>query len=178
MLARDEERNNLAKKLHDEVATDMALLGQKLRDENLRKSLLDLRGNIRGISHELSTEDFEEISFEDQIKNLMVDMMDLGVQLNPKGLNEQDWTNYSNGFKKMLYLVIKEAVVNAQTHGKAKNIDLVFDAGKKSMLVGIKDDGARYRNTQYETTRKRGRWALGNSFKPRKWRRIQIYFTD
>ena len=141
VLARDEERNNLAKKLHDEVATDMALLSQKLRDENLRKNLLDLRGNIRGISHELSTEDFEEISFEDQIKNLMVDMMDLGVQLNPKGLNEQDWTNYSNGFKKMLYLVIKEAVVNAQTHGKAKNIDLVFDAGKKSMLVGIKDDG-------------------------------------
>ena len=144
VLARDEERNNLAKKLHDEVATDMALLSQKLRDENLRKNLLDLRGNIRGISHELSTEDFEEISFEDQIKNLMVDMMDLGVQLNPKGLNEQDWTTYSNGFKKMLYLVIKEAVVNAQTHGKAKNIDLVFDAGKKSMLLGIKDDGTGF----------------------------------
>ncbi len=144
VLARDEERNNLAKKLHDEVATDMALLSQKLRDENLRKNLLDLRGNIRGISHELSTEDFEEISFEDQIKNLMVDMMDLGVQLNSKGLKEQDWTTYSNAFKKMLYLVIKEAVVNAQTHGKAKNIDLIFDAGKKSMLLGIKDDGTGF----------------------------------
>ncbi len=144
VLARDEERNNLAKKLHDEVSTDMLLLSQKLSDENLRKNLLDLRGNIRGISHELSTEDFGEISFEDQIKNLMVDMMDLGVQLSPKGLNEQDWTTYSNAFKKMLYLLIKEAVVNAQAHGKAKNIDLVFDAGKKSMLLGIKDDGTGF----------------------------------
>jgi signal transduction histidine kinase len=141
VLARDEERNNLAKKLHDEVATDMALLSQKLRDENLRKNLLDLRGNIRGISHELSTEDFEEISFEDQVKNLMVDMMDLGVRLDPQGLSEEDWPAYSNGFKKMLYLLIKEAVVNAHSHGKAKNIELLFDSGRKSMLLSINDDG-------------------------------------
>ena len=84
---------------------------------------------------------FEEISFEDQFKNLMVDMMDLGVRLDPQGLSEEDWPAYSNGFKKMLYLLIKEAVVNAHSHGKAKNIELLFDSGKKSMLLGINDDG-------------------------------------
>ena len=63
--AREEERQQIAKSLHDEVAGDLRLLYLKLTGaelENEAESVEKINDNVRNLSHQLSSVRFDETS--------------------------------------------------------------------------------------------------------------------
>ena len=92
--AREHERKQIAKSLHDEVAGDLRLLHQKLEKSNLleeAQKLDTVKDNVRNLSHQLSSVSFDKVSFKDQIINLVSDYFELDFRIMVTGLQEYEW---------------------------------------------------------------------------------------
>ncbi len=107
--AREHERQQIAKSLHDEVAGDLRLLHQKLENSQqfeVAKRLDTIKENVRNLSHRLSSVSFDKVSFKDQIINLVSDYFTPNFKISVNGLQDFDWTLANNSIKRLLYLTI------------------------------------------------------------------------
>lgn len=142
--AREHERQQIAKSLHDEVAGDLRLLHYKLEKSNLleeAQKLNAVKENVRNLSHQLSSVSFDKVSFKNQIINLVSDYFELDFKIKVNGLQNYDWSTVDNSIKRLLYLSIRESIQNCKKHAKASKITINFSVRKKYVHLGIIDDG-------------------------------------
>ncbi|MGG6229764.1 tetratricopeptide repeat-containing sensor histidine kinase [Tenacibaculum sp. SDUM215027] len=148
--AREHERKQIAKSLHDEVAGDLRLLHRKLEKSNLvdeAKRLDAVKENVRNLSHQLSSISFKKVSFRDQIINLVSDYYDLNFKIKVNGLQNHDWLAVDNSIKRLLYLSARESIQNCKKHAKASKVTINFSVHKKYVHLGIIDDGIGFDTT-------------------------------
>ncbi|WP_028889804.1 tetratricopeptide repeat-containing sensor histidine kinase [Tenacibaculum ovolyticum] len=142
--AREHERQQIAKSLHDEVAGDLRLLHQKLEKSNLLEEAQKLdavKENVRNLSHQLSSISFDKVSFRDQIINLVSDYFELDFRIKVSGLQEYNWITINDSIKRLLYLSTRESVQNCKKHAKASKIVIDFAIQKNYVLLSITDNG-------------------------------------
>ncbi|OSY87038.1 hypothetical protein WH52_13310 [Tenacibaculum holothuriorum] len=142
--AREHERQQIAKSLHDEVAGDLRLIHQKLEGSNLleeAQKLNTVKDNVRNLSHQLSSVSFDKVPFKDQIINLVSDYFTLDFRIKVNGVNDIEWTKINNSIKRLLYLSIRECIQNTQKHAEANLITIDFSVHKKSVFLNITDNG-------------------------------------
>lgn len=141
---REKERQQIAKSLHDEVAGDIRMLHLKLAKTNQTeeaKSLDVIKENVRNLSHQLSSESFDKVSFKDQIINLISDFFEIDFRIKPEKIDTVDWQNINNAIKRTLFLTIRESIQNAKKHAAAKNVVLSFSESKNAVFLTISDNG-------------------------------------
>ena len=142
--AREHERQQIAKSLHDEVAGDLRLIHQKLENSNLLEEAQKLnivKDNVRNLSHQLSSVSFDKVSFKDQIINLVSDYFSLDFRIKVNGINDVEWTKINNSIKRLLYLSIRECIQNTQKHAEANVVTIYFSVHKKSVFLNVTDNG-------------------------------------
>jgi len=142
--AREEERQQIAKSLHDEVAGDLRVLHQKLSKTELlgeAKSVEKIKDNVRNLSHQLSSVSFEEVSFKDQLINLISDNFSLDFRISTEGIDTVPWEEINNTIKRTLYLSIRESLQNTLKYAKANKFFIQFSSEKKEILLLLKDNG-------------------------------------
>lgn len=142
--AREHERQQIAKSLHDEVAGDLRLLHQKLEKSNLLEEAQKLdavKENVRNLSHQLSSISFDKVSFKDQIINLVSDYFELDFKIKVKGLQGHNWITINDSIKRLLYLSTRESIQNSKKHAKASKIVIDFAIQKNYVLLSITDNG-------------------------------------
>lgn len=144
ITAREDERQQIAKSLHDEVAGDLSLLHQKLKKSNLleeAKKLNAVKENVRNLSHQLSSISFNKVSFKDQIINLISDYFEINFRISVTGLKEHNWQELNNAINRLLYLSVRETIQNCKKHAKASKVIITFAIHKNHVFLQIKDNG-------------------------------------
>ena len=142
--AREQERKEIALSLHDKVVGDLRAVYQKaLKTETseIAEPLLTIKDQIRNLSHKLSSVDFEEVSFKDQMINLASDYFEPKFRIKIQNINEIDWSVVNKEIKRTLFLVSREAIQNSKKHGEATLVNINFKSYKKTIQLEIKDDG-------------------------------------
>lgn len=142
--AREEERQQIAKSLHDEVAGDLRMLHQKLSKTELQgeaKSVEKIKDNVRNLSHQLSSVSFDEVSFKDQLINLISDNFSLNFRIKVEGMDSIPWEEVNNTIKRTLYLSIRESLQNTLKHANADQFFIRFSGEKKEILLLLEDNG-------------------------------------
>lgn len=142
--AREHERQQIAKSLHDEVAGDLRVLHQKLvgnQQQEEAAGLEKIKDNVRNLSHQLSSVSFEDVSFKDQMINLATDYFTKDFKVFVKGLEDEAWSEVNETIKRTLYLSVRESVQNALRHSNASRFDIHFAMHKKEVSVSAKDNG-------------------------------------
>ncbi|WP_271405483.1 ATP-binding protein [Tenacibaculum soleae] len=142
--AREHERQQIAKSLHDEVAGDLRLLHQKLEKSNLLEEAQKLdavKENVRNLSHQLSSISFGKVSFKDQIINLVSDYFELDFRITVAGLQENEWHTINDAIKRLLYLSTRESIQNSKKYAQASKISIDFTVYKKYVHLTIADNG-------------------------------------
>ncbi|CAM1343256.1 tetratricopeptide repeat-containing sensor histidine kinase [Tenacibaculum aestuarii] len=145
--AREQERQQIAKSLHDEVAGDLRLLHRKLEKSNLIEEAVKLNAvkeNVRNLSHQLSSISFDKVSFKDQIINLVSDYFELDFKIKVYGIRDYDWTTIDNSIKRLLYLSTRESIQNCKKYAKASTITIDFSVHKKYVHLNITDNGVGF----------------------------------
>ncbi|SNR17746.1 tetratricopeptide repeat-containing sensor histidine kinase [Tenacibaculum jejuense] len=148
--AREKERRQIAKSLHDEVAGDLRLLHQKLAQTNLlveAEKLELVKDNVRNLSHQLSSVSFEKVNFTDQIINLISDYFAPNFIIRAHHLKDINWEEVDNPIKRVLYLSIRESIQNCEKYAQASRVDISFKVHKKSVLLKIQDNGIGFDTT-------------------------------
>lgn len=142
--ARENERQQIAKSLHDEVAGDLRMLHNKLEKSNLieeAQKLNNVKDNVRNLSHQLSSVSFDEVSFKDQIINLVSDYFELDFKISVNGLHEYEWQYINDAIKRLLYLGIRESIQNCKKYAQASKIIINLTVQKNYVLLNITDNG-------------------------------------
>ncbi|MCI2229423.1 tetratricopeptide repeat protein [Polaribacter sp. MSW13] len=141
---RENERQQIAKSLHDEVAGDIRMLHLKLSKANQldeAEKLNVIKENVRTLSHQLSSESFEMVSFKDQIINLISDYFDVNFKIKVEGIDNVNWLEVNNAIKRTLFLSIRESIQNTKKHAEADQINITFSETKKAIFLVIFDNG-------------------------------------
>jgi len=147
VAAREEERQQIAKSLHDEVAGDLRMLHHQLEKDNqitIAQTVDAVKNNVRNLSHQLSSVNFEEVSFTDQIVNLVSDYFSSACKISIRGLKENEWSVVENAIKRTLYLCLRESVQNACKYAKATQINIGFKLHKNNVYLRVQDNGVGF----------------------------------
>ncbi|WP_405610368.1 tetratricopeptide repeat protein [Polaribacter sp. Asnod1-A03] len=141
---REKERKQIAKSLHDEVAGDIRMLHLKLSKSSQleeAKSLDIIKENVRNLSHQLSSESFNDVSFKDQVINLVSDFFEIKFRVLIEKIDDINWKTIDNSIKRILFLSIRESIQNTKKHSEATKVIVSFSERKKSLILKIKDNG-------------------------------------
>ncbi len=145
--ARENERKQIAKSLHDEVAGDLRVLYQHLEQTNqlnIANKLNVVKNNVRNLSHQLSSVHFEEVSFKDQMINLISDYFSAKCKITINGLKENDWKAIANPIKRTLYLSTRESIQNSMKHATATQIKIALKQDKNNVYLTVEDNGVGF----------------------------------
>ena len=141
---REKERQRIAKSLHDEVAGDIRMLHLELTKRKQleeAKKLAIIKGTVRNLSHQLSSESFEKVSFKNQIINLISDFFEIDFKIKVQEIDVVNWKDVNNSIKRILFLVVRESIQNSKTHAEASAVILNFKQTKKAITLTISDNG-------------------------------------
>jgi signal transduction histidine kinase len=141
---REQERKEIAISLHDKVVGDLRLIYERALNskvDNIAEPLLKVNSQIRNLSHQLISVDFNEVAFKDQIINLLGDYFSPKFKIKVKNLDKIDWLLVDTQIKRVLYLVIRESIQNSNKHALASEILIDFKNKNKSLQLSIKDNG-------------------------------------
>ncbi|WP_071394618.1 sensor histidine kinase [Bacillus tuaregi] len=145
-----EERQRIARDLHDTLGQKLSLIGlksdlaRKIMDKDsaqARAELKDIQQTARTALNEVrkmvsnmrGTRIKEEIS---HIKKLLA-----AAEINVKITGENSLSNVSLFLENILGMCLKEAVTNVVKHSKASNCCISFHQSSKEIIITIKDDG-------------------------------------
>ncbi len=145
--AREQERQQIAKSLHDEVAGDLRVLHRKLEKSALvqeAQRLDTVKENVRNLSHQLSSVSFTKVTFKEQVVNLVTDYFDPDFKIIIRGIHECDWSTIDAAIKRLLYLCMRESIQNSKKHAQASQITITLAIVKKNVHLTITDNGVGF----------------------------------
>ncbi|WP_235832372.1 sensor histidine kinase [Flavobacterium zhairuonense] len=155
--AKDEEKNKIARELHDGVMNkiysirmNLGFFNAKVDEKTIEKrkeyifELQNVENEIRAISHDLSQESFLENS---DFNTLLSNLVDKQKEVNDiefhyvidEGFN---WDAISNIHKINIYRIIQEGILNIHKYSNASEAVIKIEMiGNKSLKLSIKDNG-------------------------------------
>ena len=144
----DEERNRIAKELHDVLGGNLAIIKRELdkipKDDNWTKEITfqidQTLAQTRNISHELYPAFLEKIDLKNAILDLLEKVQKTG---SIRGMLDYGIENYvfSMEEKNHLFNIIQECVTNTLKHANANNILIVLKQISSQIIIEYKDDG-------------------------------------
>lgn len=149
--ARQEESNNIGMKLHDRVAKELESVQihlQKKGELEVANTLLKTKNDLRKLSSELTTIPFSESSFAEQVHTLAATYTKEGQRVEVLGIEEISWELVQEEVKYNLFLILREAVSNANKHAKASLISIGFEENKNELSLTVTDNGKGFDATQ------------------------------
>lgn len=84
---------------------------------------------------------FNEVSFKDQLINLISDNFSLDFRISAEGVNDISWEEVNGTIKRTLYLSIRESLQNTLKYAEASKFFIQFSSEKKEILLLLKDNG-------------------------------------
>lgn len=158
--AKENEKNKIAKELHDGVMNriygvrmNLGFFNAKIDEKTIEKrkeyifELEKIENEIRTISHDLSRDSFLENSdFTILLSNLVKDQKDLSTTVFNYIIEEGfDWENIQNIYKINLYRIIQETLQNIHKHANAQKVDVKIQLVENGILkLSIIDDGVGF----------------------------------
>ncbi|MFN2260920.1 MAG: tetratricopeptide repeat protein [Psychroflexus sp.] len=160
---RKEERDRIARELHDHILTElyanrMNLMFYKYKvgikgDEKfgeMTDNLMNIESQIRSLSHELSNTYFED---QTDFSGLIEDLFSKQKITETHQVNlddTTDWTKVSSNIKMHVYRILQESIRNIQKHAEAKSVRFYFedDKDKAGISIQISDDGKGFSSTK------------------------------
>lgn len=162
ITAQEEERNRLARELHDELGQDLATL--KLEVRSLKKTILDLGGpiseaeskceemltyidgvieNVRRLYQDLSPTSLEDFGLTEALRWLLEDF---GKRHRVHVSAELDEVSHflSQEAQLIIYRVVQEALNNVGKHAKAQRVSLQVRRSPNEITVAVEDDGCGF----------------------------------
>lgn len=142
--AREKERQQIAKSLHDEVAGDIRILHQRLqRHQRIEEAetLNKIKNNVRNLSHQLSSVRFNEVGFKDQLTGLISEYLSSDFIIRQKGINTIDFSGLNENLLRTLLISIRESLQNTYKHAEASRFIIEFSKEKENIVLTIMDDG-------------------------------------
>ena len=112
-----------------------------LNVDEISKPLYKVQQEIRNISHKLSSIDFDEVTFKDQLINLITDYFEPKFRIKVTNIDAIDWSLIHNQIKRALFLVIRESIQNSKKHADATEVIVNFVGKNKSIQLQISDNG-------------------------------------
>lgn len=143
----EEERNRLAKELHDGVSNQLLAVEMKLNSEGAteqtRQLLSESREQVRRVSHELMPPEFSYATLDEIVVQYINELnisstCDISCHLIPI---DADWGVLPAEQALEIYRIIQEAVGNAMKHADATSIAVGMHKSKEDISIIISDDG-------------------------------------
>ncbi len=143
----EEERNRLAKELHDGVSNQLLAVEMKLNAEvstdQARLLLSESREQVRRVSHELMPPEFTHTTLDEVVIHYVCELdasspCDISCHLNPP---DADWSEIPPHQALEIYRIIQEALGNALKHADATTIAVGMNKTKEETCFIISDDG-------------------------------------
>lgn len=149
-LAVVEERNRLAREIHDGLGASLSsliiqaeYLGQLAQDEKMRTEISELKSTAEDAIEELRRslrmmrEDFElAMGLEEYVKTFG-DRTQLNIRFEKSGSS----VKLSQEAQLTLFRVLQECLSNAAKHGRAKLIQVKLAYGPRQVFLSVHDDG-------------------------------------
>jgi signal transduction histidine kinase len=145
--AREKERKQIAKSLHDEVAGDIRVIHQQLEKSNqieIAENLDKVKNTVRDLSHQLSSVSFDDVTFKDQIINLVSDYFSSTFKIKVDGIDVVIWSEIENPIKRTLFLCVRECIQNSVKHANATKMNITFSKQKNCLQLFITDNGSGF----------------------------------
>lgn len=144
----ENERNRLAKELHDSVSNQLLAIEMKLEQEGLTPQTMQLisesREQVRRVSHELIPPEFEHVTLDEVVRGYAASLngvrhCEVSYQSTPKNA---DWTQIPPTEAHEIYRIIQEVTSNAFKHAKATSVTIGLHLDDdQSITVTISDNG-------------------------------------
>ncbi len=154
--ARDSERSDIGKELHDNVnqllgASKMYLeLGKKVGENSLsylNKSseyTLSAIEEIRKLTRGLITDIIEELGLSEAIENISRDMMEVNPLTITCSLKSFAENSVDNKFKLNIFRIVQEHLNNILKHAKATKVSISLLKNKRMVKLSISDNGVGF----------------------------------
>lgn len=140
----EQERNRLAKELHDGVCNDLYALEMNAStlNESWRELLRTSRENIRRVSHELLPPTFQETTLKQVLQNYAERMPSASCKVTLTTLPEEcDWSVLPETYCLNIYRIIQEATGNALKHASPTEIHLTLEWKLPNLELTISHNG-------------------------------------
>ena len=146
----EQERNRLAKELHDGVSNQLLAVEMKLNDDNTKEQALRLlsesREQVRRVSHELMPPEFSYATLDEVIGQYVeeldgVNQCEFSLHMTPP---DGDWSALPPQKAQEIYRIVQEAVGNALKHSGATTIAIGMLKDNHKMAVVVSDNGQPY----------------------------------
>ena len=153
----ENERNRLAKELHDGISNQLLAVEMKLNEEGLTPQtmqlLIESREQVRRVSHELIPPEFEHTTLSEVIRNYADSLnglhhCEVSYTQTPKDI---DWSEIPPEKELEIYRIIQEAVSNAIKHTNTTAVSIGLHLGTDNLKVLISNNGTRKENHEKTT---------------------------
>lgn len=138
-----EERERLARELHDNLAQTLFFLNVKLKQgqiEEAKEAVSEIDNNLRQAIFNLRTSPDDAISFTDRLMTWLRDWELLtAVELTPNIQIEDG--QFSTSEETQLFGIVQEAFTNIRKHSKASKASISFQASTLNWELTIIDNG-------------------------------------
>ncbi len=146
---REEERNRLAREIHDGVSNQLLAVQMKLEAEGLTPQTIQMlsesREQVRRVSHGLMPPAFENTSLDDVLRSYLAELNGAqGCEITYRSEpSDADW--YAIGPDKALgiYRIVQEVVGNVLKHADATVMAVVMQRTDEVLTVTIADNGTK-----------------------------------
>lgn len=144
----EQERNRLAKELHDGVSNQLLAVEMKLNTEDGSKDqaiqiLNESREQVRRVSHDLMPPEFSYTTLDEVITNYILELngtnhCDISCYLNPPNA---DWSTIASHEALEIYRIVQEALSNALKHSNATTIAVGMHKTEHKTVIIVSDNG-------------------------------------
>ncbi len=143
----EEERNRLAKELHDGVSNQLLAVEMKLSAEGssdqARQLISESREQVRRVSHELMPPEFTHTTLDEVVIHYVCELnssshSEISCHMNPP---DADWSEIPPYQALEIYRIIQEALGNALKHADATIIAVGMNKSKEETSIIISDNG-------------------------------------
>ncbi len=162
VMATLQERERLARELHDELAQNLALINlqaQLSKDmlaqgkidlaqeqlENLAKETLRAQVDVREEISKLLHRKEEEENFLAELKNLLQNFQKtFGIRVQYPDFEEKGLINFDPKTEVQLLRIIQEVLTNIRKHAQASSVEICLTSGNESTMLLIEDNGVGF----------------------------------
>lgn len=139
----ENERERMAKELHDGVCNDILAITLLLATDRAKadKQLRNIWKDVRHLSHALMPPRFDKITLDEAVKGYLHtidDDAEYKVKLDVD--NTFEWGQLSSQQAYETYRIIQEAVGNAMKHGNPASLEISLRAKGKEVLVLVSSE--------------------------------------
>ncbi|NJN19104.1 MAG: sensor histidine kinase [Oscillochloris sp.] len=158
-LIASQERNRLAREMHDTLADSLAAVMVQLEavkviwdmQPDRAKQLVDesaetVRGGLqetRRALQALRAETLESIGFIESIHELATTTQArYGISVSIDANGDSTWL--SSEQEHIIYRIVQESLLNSMTHAQAQHIHILLDVKNDTLKVSVRDDGVGF----------------------------------